>query len=96
MRTPRSIIHLALVTEKGTRLRRAGNMYLFEVARDANKIEIGRAIEAIFNVKVLRVRTMNVHGKPKTLGRFQGQRPAWKKAIVTLGKGSKIDLFDEV
>ncbi len=96
IREPRSIVRRALVTEKGTRLREGQNGFLFEVARDANKIQVKQAIEAIFNVKVATVRTLRVHGKPKRLGRYAGHRPDWKKAVVTLKKGETIDLFEQV
>jgi large subunit ribosomal protein L23 len=96
IREPRSIVRRALVTEKGTRLREGYNGYLFEVARDANKIQVKQAIEAIFNVKVATVRTLRVHGKPKRLGRYMGHRPDWKKAVVTLLKGQTIELFEQV
>jgi len=96
IREPRSIVRRALVTEKGTRLREGQNGFLFEVARDANKIQVKHAIEAIFNVKVATVRTLRVHGKPKRLGRYAGHRPDWKKAVVTLKKGETIDLFEQV
>jgi large subunit ribosomal protein L23 len=85
-----------MVTEKGTRIREGQNGYLFEVARDANKIEIKRAVEAIFNVKVSTIRTLRVHGKPKKVGRHAGHRPDWKKAVVTLHKGQTIELFEQV
>jgi large subunit ribosomal protein L23 len=96
IREPRSIVRRALVTEKGTRLREGQNGFLFDVARDANKIQIKHAVEAIFNVKVATVRTLRVHGKPKRLGRYAGHRPDWKKAIVTLKKGESIELFEQV
>jgi large subunit ribosomal protein L23 len=96
IREPRSIVRRALVTEKGTRLREGQNGYLFEVSRDANKIQIKYAIETIFNVKVATVRTLRVHGKPKRMGRYEGHRPDWKKAVVTLQKGGSIELFDQV
>lgn len=96
IREPRSIVRRALVSEKGTRLREAHNGFLFEVARDVNKIQIKHAIEAIFNVKVATVRTLRVHGKPKRLGRYAGHRPDWKKAVVTLKKGESIELFEQV
>jgi large subunit ribosomal protein L23 len=95
-REPRTIVRRALITEKGTRLRERENGYLFEVARDANKIEIKQAIEAIFPVKVQSVRTQRVHGKPKRMGRYAGHRPDWKKAVVTLQKGQTIELFEQV
>lgn len=95
-REPRTIVRRALITEKGTRIREGQNGYLFEVARDANKIEIKRAVEAIFSVNVLSVRTVRVHGKPKRVGRYAGHRPDWKKAVVTLKKGQTIELFEQV
>lgn len=95
-REPRTIVRRALISEKGTRIREGKNGYLFEVARDANKIEIKQAIESIFSVKVDAVHTLRVHGKPKRLGRHAGHRSDWKKAIVTLKKGSTIELFEQV
>jgi large subunit ribosomal protein L23 len=95
-REPRTIVRRAMISEKGTRLREKQNGYLFEVARDANKIEIKRAIESIFTVKVSSVRTIRVHGKPKRQGRYAGHRPDWKKALVTLRKGDSIELFEQV
>ena len=95
-REPRHIVRCALITEKGTRVREKQNGFLFEVARDANKIEIKQAIESIFNVKVDSVRTLRVHGKPKRMGRYAGHRPDWKKALVTLKKGQTIELFEQV
>ena len=93
---PRNIVRRARITEKGTKIREGQNGYLFEVARDANKIQIKQAIEAIFSVKVDEVRTLRVHGKPKRVGRYAGHRPDWKKAIVTLKKGQTIELFEQV
>ena len=93
---PRSIVRRARITEKGTRIREGQNGYLFEVARDANKIQIKQAVEEIFNVKVATIRTLRVHGKPKRVGRYAGHRPDWKKAIVTLKKGQTIELFEQV
>jgi large subunit ribosomal protein L23 len=96
-REPRTIVRRAMITEKGTRLRERENGYLFEVSPDVNKIQIKQAIEAIFpQVKVATVRTLRVHGKPKRMGRYAGHRPDWKKAVVTLKKGSSIELFEQV
>jgi len=95
-REPRDIVRRARITEKATALREKQNGYLFEVARDANKIEVKKAVEAIFNVKVTSVRTLRVHGKPKKVGRHAGHRPDWKKAVVTLKKGETIELFEQV
>ena len=96
MKDPRSIVRKALVTEKGTALRELRNQYHFEVARDANKIEIKRAIEAIFSVKVDHVRTMQMRGKVKRQGRYIGKRSDWKKAVVTLQPNQKIELFEQI
>ena len=83
-----------LVTEKISNLQETENKYAFEVRKDANKIEIKDAIERKFNVQVKSVRTMQVLGKTKRLGRYEGRRRSWKKAIVTLEKDFKIDLFE--
>jgi large subunit ribosomal protein L23 len=96
MKEPRSIVRRALITEKGTVLRERRNQYTFEVARDANRIEIKRAVESIFSVKVDEVRTMQMRGKEKRQGRFAGRRSDWKKAIVTLKPDQKIELFEQV
>jgi large subunit ribosomal protein L23 len=96
MKHPNEVIVRALVTEKGTKLREGGNKYLFQVSREANKLEIQKAVEQLFSVTVERVRTQNQIGKPKRLGRFFGRRPGWKKAIVTLKAGDVIELFEEV
>jgi large subunit ribosomal protein L23 len=96
MRDARSLIRKVLITEKGTGLREKQNQYAFEVARDANKIEIKQAIEKIFSVKVADVRTMQMHGKEKRQGRFVGRRNDWKKAIVTLKPDQKIELFEQI
>ena len=69
---------------------------VFEVARDANKIEIRRAVEKLFKVSVTDVRTLVVRGKVKRVGRFTGQRPSWKKAFVTLKPGDNIEFFEGV
>ena len=96
MNDPRSIVRRALITEKGTTLRETRNQYHFEVARDANKIEIKRAVEAIFSVKVGSVRTQQLRGKVKRQGRYAGRRSDWKKAIVTLKPDQKIELFEQI
>ena len=90
MKNPRSIIKMAIVTEKSTNLRAKQNKYAFMVDREANKIEIKRAVEQLFKVKVKNVHTMNMHGKVKRMGRFEGKRPDWKKAIVQLKTGETI------
>ena len=110
MRSPEMIIKRPLLTEKGTMLKdtggRAGNdiddaeqvasQVLLEVARDANKIEIKHAVEKLWNVTVLKVRTAVVRGKQKRVGRYIGRRPNWKRALVTLGPGQKIEFFEGV
>jgi large subunit ribosomal protein L23 len=93
---PRTVVRKVLITEKGTVLRELRNQYFFEVARDANKIEIRRAIENIFKVKVDSVRTMQLRGKVKRQGRWVGRRNDWKKAIVTLQPDQKIELFEQI
>ncbi|MBI4697902.1 MAG: 50S ribosomal protein L23 [Nitrospirae bacterium] len=85
-----------LFTEKGARLKETENKLLFKVASDANKIEIKKAVEQIFKVKVDSVKTINCKGKLKKMGRYEGKRPDWKKAIVTLKKGEKLDLIEGV
>jgi large subunit ribosomal protein L23 len=89
-----NIIRRPLITEKSTRQRETQNRYLFEVDRRANKIEIKRAVEQLFKVKVVRVNVSQVHGKVKRLGRNVGRRPDWKKAMVLLEKGNRIDFFE--
>jgi large subunit ribosomal protein L23 len=93
---PRSIIRKVLITEKGTVMRETLRQYFFEVARDANKIEIKRAVEAVFHVKVDSVQTMQLQGKAKRQGRTAGRRNDWKKAIVTLKPDQKIELFEQI
>jgi large subunit ribosomal protein L23 len=92
---PRDIIKKPIVTEKSTRLMEM-NKYCFVVDRRANKIQIKEAIETIFNVRVLDVNTMQMLGKMKRMGRHEGHRPNWKKAIVTLEPGSRIEFFEGV
>ncbi|MCJ7507677.1 MAG: 50S ribosomal protein L23 [candidate division Zixibacteria bacterium] len=91
MRDPKKIVRMALTTEKSTNLRTEQNKYVFMVDNKANKIEIKKAVEQLFKVKVKRVRTMNVRGKVKRVGRFEGKRPDWKKAIVELQAGETIE-----
>jgi large subunit ribosomal protein L23 len=82
------------LTEKAASLRE-GNQVVFEVAIDANKIQIKSAVESLFAVKVANVNTLVQRGKPRRLGRMMGKRPNWKKAVVTLAEGSDIQFFDE-
>jgi large subunit ribosomal protein L23 len=90
------LIRRPLITEKATRLKEASNTVCFEVARTANKIEVARAVEKLFGVKVLDVRVANREGKWKRMGRFVGQRKGWKKAYVRLAPDQKIEFFEGV
>ncbi|MEX0879140.1 MAG: 50S ribosomal protein L23 [Thermoanaerobaculia bacterium] len=90
------VIRRPLITEKSTRIKEGANTICFEVARTANKIEVGRAVEKLFGVKVVAVRVANRQGKWKRMGRFLGQRKAWKKAYVRLAPGQKIEFFEGV
>jgi large subunit ribosomal protein L23 len=94
MRDPRQVVLRPLVTEKATTLKDDQNKVTFQVAMDANKVEVRQAVESIFKVKVADVRTQVVFGKEKRMGRYLGRRPSWKKAVVTLGPGAKIELFE--
>jgi large subunit ribosomal protein L23 len=94
--TPYDIIKRPVVTEKTNIQKEAANQITFEVDRRANRIEIGRAVEQIFKVQVAAVQTMQVKGKVKRRGRTLGKRKDWKKAIVTLRPGQRIDFFEGV
>jgi len=109
MRAPQSIIKRPLLTEKTARLRETGGasdrpvegedyaqQVVFEVVRDANKVEIRNAIETLFKVSVTQVRTLVARGKDKRVGKFSGRRPAWKKAVVMLKVGDVIAFFEGV
>lgn len=96
MRSLNDVIIRPLVTEKSHDLLDRLGAYTFVVAKDANKIEIARAVEKQFNVKVKDVRTMRYAGKQKRMGRWVGRKPSWKKAIVTLAQGDAIELFEGV
>ena len=105
---PHQIIKRPLLTEKGTRLKETGGQavdledaarrskVVFEVASEANKVQIRQAIQALFSVQVVDVHTQIVRGKLKRMGRYIGRRPGWKKAIVTLAEGNKIEFFEGV
>ena len=89
------VIRRPLITEKSTELRDDKNVIAFEVARRANKIDVKRAVETQFKVKVAEVRVAIVHGKTRRQGRHVGQRPDWKKAYVRLAAGEKpIEFFE--
>ena len=92
MKDPHLVLKRFLRSEKGARLSESANQYFFDVALGANKIEIKKAVEVLYNVKVRRVNTMVVQGKPKTVRMAAGLTSDWKKAIVTLNPGQKIDL----
>jgi large subunit ribosomal protein L23 len=94
MKEAYKVIRRPLITEKSTRQKEENRQYAFEVDQGANKVEIQSAVERLFKVKVLQVRTGNVLGKVKRLGRRYGKRPDWKKAIVTLKEGDRIDFFE--
>ena len=94
MKSAQEIIIRPLITERAAILTEEENKVVFEVATDANKNDIRRAVEELFDVTVVAVRTMNVKGKLKRMGRFEGRRPKWKKAIVTLSAGDTLDFFE--
>ncbi len=108
MRSAEQIIKRPLLTEKGQTLKETGGrpegqeaeegdlspQLLFEVARDANKVEIKHAVEKLWNVEVVKVRTAIVRGKEKRVGRSVGRRSNWKRALVTLAPGQKIEFFE--
>jgi large subunit ribosomal protein L23 len=91
-----NILKRPLITEKANDRKDDFNQYAFEVQMDANKVEIRRAVEALFNVRVADVRTLIVRGKKKRVGRNFGKRANWKKAMVTLKEGDMIDFFEGV
>jgi large subunit ribosomal protein L23 len=93
-RDPREVIVRPLMTEKSMRQKEEHNTVTFRVRPDANKVEIRTAVETVFNVKVASVRTASFEGKLKRMGRHQGRRSDWKKAIVTLQPGHKIELVE--
>ena len=87
-----NVIISPLQTEKSTSIQAKENKYLFVVSRDANKIQVKKAVEEIYKVSVKSVNTQNILGKMRRVRREEGKRPDWKKAIVTLKKGEVIDL----
>ncbi len=87
------IIKAPIITEQSQKMIESANTYTFKVDKKANKIEIRNAIEEIFKVKVIRVNTTNVKKKFKRMGKYEGFKPAYKKAMVTLAEGEKIDAF---
>jgi large subunit ribosomal protein L23 len=93
MRSVYDVIRRPIISEKSTALAEVGNRYAFEVAAQANKQEIRDAVQNLFKVQVRKVRTMVMPGKLKRVGRFEVKRTNWKKALVTLAEGQKIDFF---
>lgn len=88
------VIKKPLITEKGNLQKEMHNQICLEVDRKANKVEIRRAVETMFKTKVLEVKTLNMTGKTRRMGRNVGKRPGWKKAIVKLAPGQSIDFFE--
>ncbi len=93
---PRQIIHKPIITEKSTIERELYNIVSFAVDLRANKVEIKSAVETLFDVKVLEVRTSRVRGKTRRMGKHSGRRPDWKKARVQLREGDSIEFFEGV
>ncbi|HIE42131.1 MAG: 50S ribosomal protein L23 [Nitrospinaceae bacterium] len=90
------VIVKPLVTEKGTEMLASGNWVMFKVSTEANKIQIREAVQKIFSVKVLHVNTQVMRGKSRRFGKTVGQLKSWKKAMVQLKEGDKIEIFDGV
>ena len=90
------VIIRPIITEKGTRIKEEQNKIMLQVAPEANKMDIKRAVETVFKVKVEEVATMNFKGKRKRLGLRQGVRSDWKKAVVTLKKGETVEYLEGV
>ena len=88
------VIKRPILTERSNSLRADKQQVVFAVHPKANKLEIKKALETIFKIRVLAVNTQNYKGKPKRLGVHQGKRSAWKKAIVTVPKGEKLDFLE--
>ena len=95
-REPYDVLIRPYLTEKMTTLREKANQVAFIVRADANRIEVKRAVETALKVRVERVNIMNIQGKTKRMGRFAGKRADWKKAIVTLKEGEKLELYESV
>lgn len=90
------IVRRPLITEKGMRYNEQQNTVVFQVDSRANKLQIKQALEALFQVKVLHVNTLNMQGKKKRVRTREGKRPDWKKAYVTLREGDSITFFEGV
>ncbi len=91
-----AIIRKPIITERSAYLKERGNKIIFQVDVNANKRDIKKAVEKVFNVHVMDVNTLNVKGKVKRFGKGFGKRPDWKKAIVTLKEGDKIELLEGI
>lgn len=96
MRNLHDVLQGPVITEKGTLATESANQVVFRVDPRANKEEIRKAVESMFRVQVVKVRTANYLGKTRRVGRSTGQRPKWKKAYVTLAPGHSIDFFEGV
>lgn len=88
------VVRSPKMSEKTLNLKEENNQFAFEVDPRANKIQIKESVEKSFKVSVLKVRTMNVQGKKKRLGRHEGRKSSWKKALVTLKEGETIEFFE--
>lgn len=93
-RSVSEVLVAPVLSEKSVAIKDAQNRYTFKVHPSANKVDIKKAVETLFKVKVEKVRTMNFMGKMHKVGRYEGRRSDWKKAIVTVKAGTKIDLTD--
>lgn len=94
-RDPHTILLRPTLSEKAVTRSEEGKRVILEVASDANKVEIAKAVEAVFDVKVAKVNTVNIKGKKKRLGRFAGRRSDRKRATVTLKAGQTLNLFEQ-
>ena len=96
MKSQYNLINRPHITEKVLLLKEEGNKVVFRIRKDTNKIELKNAIESMFNVTVEAINTLNVKGKKKRLGRHEGRKSDWKKAIVTVAEGQSIEFFEGV
>jgi large subunit ribosomal protein L23 len=94
MKNVYDVIRRPLFTEKGSNLKESENKILIEVAMDSNKIEIKKAVEELFKVKVDKIATIKAHGKMKRYGKFTGKTSERKKALITLKEGEKLDFIE--
>ncbi len=96
MKLPYDILISPYITEKGTNIKESTGKVMFKVAMNSNKIEVKRACESLFNVKVTDVNIIKNKGKKKRVRFKEGKRPDWKKAVITLAEGSKIEFFEGI